>query len=342
MGKHESMSGARKGNKQDNPERRRRRRRIWLSGLATAVLASVLATSISGALPKVAHALGGVISQSRPKREPTPQRASSKTPRISGVSDKPTPADHSHSPICRLEMSSEYPLDSRTVRAWTFPVRWVASPSQIAQVNEGRTDPNSVNQDLYLDGGYALSTYTQLILKNDCAQAVTISDIWVSKSCQAPLSGTIFTGENKLSEPTSTSDGGTQLGLNLDSPDPEAKVAAGWNVNQWTQDYASGSLVMIPSQISHVFDIRAIALHSACRFSILIRAVYGGKSSIKPIDDEGQPFRVGALLPGVLSQQKVGGHPYAGYSTLYVGSDASPWHDGTWTRENPKTWQLAN
>jgi hypothetical protein len=42
----------------------------------------------------------------------------------------------------------------------------------------------------------------------------------------------------KLSEPRSGDDGGRdvggQLGFDLDSPDPEAMMANGWNVSQWT------------------------------------------------------------------------------------------------------------
>jgi hypothetical protein len=72
------------------------------------------------------------------------------------------------------------------------------------------------------------------------------------------------------------------------------------------------------------FDIRAIALHFSCRFSILIRAVYGGRPFTETFKDGGQPFRVSALLPSVPGQQKAGGHPYAGYGMLYVGGAASP------------------
>lgn len=343
MGKHEGVPRGRKNNKQDSPEHRRRvkRRRIWLSGLASAVLAGVLATSLSGVLSGAAHAFEQAVSPSSSRGGHTPQGENSGAPRASKTSAKPTPDDHGHSPICQLKMSSEYPLDSWAVRAWMFPAGFAASPSQIAQINKDRT-ADLVNRDLYDDGGYALSTDTQLILRNDCGQPVTISDIRAEKSCRPPLSGTIFTGQSKLGEPSSADDEGTQLGFDLDSPNPEAMVAADWNVRQWTQEYASGSLVTIPGRGMHVFDIRAIALHSACRFSILVRAVYGGRPSTVTLNDDGQPFRVSALLPSVLGHQKPGGNPYAGYEMLYVGGDASPWHDRTWARENPKTWQLAS
>ena|SRR5215471_18535399 len=135
-------------------------------------------------------------------------------------------------------------------------------------------------------------------------------------------------------------DGGTQLGFRLDSANPEARVAPGWNVNRWWREYVTGLAVNIPPGETHEFDIKAIALYHACRFSIVFTIVNRGKSSIQKFSDAGQPFRVSALLPGVLKREKPGGHPYAGYSRLYVGADASPWHDGTWVRENPSTWAI--
>ncbi len=50
------------------------------------------------------------------------------------------------------------------------------------------------------------------------------------------------------------------------------------------------------------------------------------------IGDEGQPFRVSALVPGQP------GLPFAGYQKLYIGGSTSPFNDGTWVRENPREW----
>jgi hypothetical protein len=208
----------------------------------------------------------------------------------------------------------------------------------MAQINKDGT-PELVNRDLYNDGGYAISTDTQLILHNNCSKPVTISDFQVLKSCQPPLDGPIFVGQKALSEPTSIDDEGRQLGFDLDSPNPEAMITNGWNVSQWTQEYASGSIATIQGGESYSFDIRAIALHKACSFSIAVRALYDGRPPFtKIIDDYGQPFRVSALLPGLLDEQNGRGHPYAGYGALYVGADASPWHGGTWKRENPRSY----
>jgi len=168
---------------------------------------------------------------------------------------------------------------------------------------------------------------------------VSIPDIRVSKICQAPLQGPIFVGQGRLSG--SGPVGGTQLGINLDSPNPEVMVAPGWDVSKWRREYASGPPVIIPAGGTHEFPIRAIALHHACEFWIVLVVVDGDKVRRQTFSDDGQPFRVSALLPGVLKRQKPGGHPYVGYPRLYVGGSASPWRDGSWVRENPGRWIVA-
>lgn len=317
---------------------RRRRRIVWLSSVATTVLATVLATSVTGALSHVVHSVEGLPSRSLPISAPTPHVGSSMPQRSKG-SNGGAPADKNHSPICvtPLKMVSEYPLDSWEVRAWTFPAEFAPSPGQIAQINKDYSVPDLINRDLYNDGGYAPSTDTQLILQNNCSHPMTITDIQASKSCQPPLDGTIFAGQTKLSE-SGLADNSTQLGFNLDSSNPEAMLTNGWDVSQWTQEYASGPIVTIPGGEQHVFDIRSIALHVACRFFIVVRVLYDENTLTENFSDGGQPFRVSALLPGVLKAQRPGDYPYSGYSMLYVGGAASPWHDGTWARENPRTW----
>lgn len=161
------------------------------------------------------------------------------------------------------------------------------------------------------------------IFHNTCSQPATITDIRALKSCQSPLDGTIFVGQSKLNEPGLAS-ASTQRAFNLDSPDPEAMIANGWKASRWTQQYASGSLVTVRGYGRYTIDVRSIALHSACSFSIQVRILYNNKTYIQTFDDGGQPFRVSALLPGVLSPRAPGAHPFAGYKMLYAGWNASP------------------
>jgi hypothetical protein len=318
--------------------RRSRRRRRWLAGLASAVLATVLATGLTGGLSYAAHSVEKVLSSSPKKSVVSPQSQKNRK-RQSQSKGGASTAIQPNSPICLPKIVSEYPLDSWEVHAWVFPVRFTPSPNQIAQLNENRAAPESINQDLYNDGGYAPFTNTQLVLQNNCPRPVTITDIRAKKVCQSPLAGDVFVGQAKLSEPSSADEGGTQLGFNLDSPDPEAMVTNNWNVSQWTQEYASGSLATIQANNVYSFDIRAIALKEACQFSIIVKALYQSKTFTEILDDDGQQFRVTALLPSVLKQGTSKDFPYGGYGGLYVGWVASPWKDGTWARENPKSWR---
>jgi hypothetical protein len=229
-------------------------------------------------------------------------------------------------------MVSEFPLNNWQVPAWVFPPGSTPSPSQIAQADND--DPGVVNRYLYNDGGYASSTYSQLIVENQCLSDATVTSISVVKACQPAIAATIFVGQAQLSNSGSAE--GTQLGFNLDSSDPEAMDASGWDMNDWTQPYDTGPLVSIPGGKAYVFDIKASALHVACKFWIRMRVVANGEVYCRTFSDGGQPFRVSALLPGVLESDK---HPFAGYGQLYVGAAASPWHNDSWVRENPETWQ---
>jgi hypothetical protein len=328
--------------------RRRDRRMRWLKGVATSVLAGVLVGIITYGYPAMVHAAGRLFSSSPPEGAQAPRGGKSGAPSTPS-SGGGNPAGQHQTPICSLEMVSEDPLDSWEVHAWTFPTGFTPKAYQIAQINEADNNPDLINRYLYDDGGYAPFTDTQLIVQDTCSRPMIIIDIQALKSCQPPLDGTIFAGQSELSEPSSVNEGtsagsgvdSTQIGFDLDSNDPEAMLANGWNVNQWTQEYAAGSPATIQGDGTYTFDIRAIALHTACRFWIQVTYLYKGKAHTKIFGDDGLPFRVSALLPGVLEPKKPANHPYAGYGMLYVGWSASPWPDGTWVRESPKTWQLS-
>jgi hypothetical protein len=346
MGKH-TRGSADKGdaepdNEANEPPREKQtfwhRRVVWLCGLATAVLAGVLATSVSGFLPHIVHLVETSLSSPSPRGvATTPGSKGPKTPRPTKSADTGGSLSKRHQALEPLKMMSAYPLDGWEVWAWIFPRGSKLSPGQIAQIDKDHSQPSLVNQDLYDDGAYAPFTATQLAVRNRLSSSVNITDIRVLKSCQSPLNGTIFDGRSRLTS-IGPSDVNTELGFNLDSPDPEAMVARGWDVSQWKQEYASGPTVSIPGKTTHVFDIKTIALHHACKFSIQLTIVDSAGVVYQTFNDYGQPFRVSAPLPGVLKREKPRDHPFDGYQRLYVGGPASPWHDGTWVRENPKTW----
>lgn len=347
MGENKHGRGDRKGSNRPTPvtagskdsrsSRLRRRRKHWWSGVVATVLATILATYTTGVLDHAAHAARGLFSS---PAQPVISNGSTTALRRKHANSRPRKPQ---SPACLPSIVSEDPIDDWEVHAWIFPSTFVPSPEQIAQINEDRHEPASINQDLFDAGGYAPFTDTQFVLQNSCRQSETITDIQISKACQpSPLNGTIFVGQARLNEPSSPDDS-TQLGFDLDSSDPEAVWTNGWNVGKWTQEYDDdGSLITIPGNEAHSIDIRVTAQHVACSFSIVLRVLYDGKTRVETIDDDGQLFRVSALLPGVLKPQRPGNHPYSGYGVLYVGWDESPWNDDTWARQSPSTWELSD
>jgi hypothetical protein len=319
---------------------RKRRRAIWWSGVGATTTGTVLAMLLTGGSSSVVHIVTQRLSPSTTQRVTAEPHASRASVRNNGNRRGGRPDGRRPVPLGpALQLVSAYPLDSWEVQAWIFPREVVPTPTQIGQLEKDDGSLALVNQDLFEDGADPPFTDTQLIVRNNRRYPVTISDIRVSASCQAPRDGAIFVGQNHIIYPD-FAQSGQQLGVIVDSANPEARITNGWNVSQWTQEYVTGPLVTIQAGATYEFDIRAISLHYACTFEIVLTVVDGAKTYPQIFNDYGQPFRISALLANAQILTKPVSHPYAGYSMLYVGADASPWHDGTWVRENPRTWSL--
>src|SRR5215472_9393876 len=110
-------------------------------------------------------------------------------------------------------------------------------------------------------------------------------------SCQRPVDGAIIDRQPELT------DASTPLGFKVDSRNPEALQATGPEAGQWRSAYFNHHTVSIRGKGQHVFDIRAVALHHACRFWIRVEVLDDdGKKVIQTFGDGGQPFRVSAML----------------------------------------------
>jgi hypothetical protein len=194
-----------------------------------------------------------------------------------------------------------------------------------------------INRLLYNDGGYATFTYTQLAISDPCNKEATITGIRSGKTCQRPNTGAIFLASGS---PARVDAGtfGVQLELQLDSRDPEALMrtpADGLAV----EPYDTGTLMTVPAYGTTVVDIEAYSLRRSCTFAIELAIAAGGQSWNQLVGDDGQLFRVSALLPAAVAPGSK--HPFSGYHELYLGAAASPWHDDSWTRESPATWSRA-
>jgi hypothetical protein len=259
------------------------------------------------------------------------------TPRVKGNKTAyRRPYTHGQTALCQPPKITQSPLDSWMLLPWTFPVGSVPAPGLIAQLDESGKDSSLINQTLYDNGGYAPFMLIQVVLQNPCPSDVTITSITVSKSCTPPNRGAIFYGAQADAAAAGSAGGAEQLGVDLDATDPEAMVVSGWNVASWRQPYDDGPLITIPADGVDVLDVRAIAPWSACTFSFAWTAVNSVTTWTETLNDDGQPFRVSAVLPGTATKSVH--FPFAGYLRLYVGGPASPWRDWSWTRENPATW----
>jgi hypothetical protein len=304
-------------------KRRRRRRRLFWSSVAATAAGTLAATAVIVGVPRVVHMAEGVFSSPATPREtkkPGTERRS--TPQKKGNRSGATPFSRGHvraGPA--LKIVSAYPMDSWAIRAWVFPHGFVPSPNLIAQLDDTLRQPALMNRALFDAGGDPPSVDTQFIFHNNRPYPVIISDIQVSKSCQAPYSGTIFDAQTHITS-AGVGPSGRQWGIDLDSSNPEVMVAKGWDISQWTHEYASGPPATIPAHGSYEFDLRAIALHHACGFWLVLTVVDGGSERSLTFGDYGTPFRVSALLPGALRRKKPNDHPYVGYRRLYVGAAA--------------------
>src|ERR1051326_8122652 len=211
---------------------KRRRRLFWWSTVTATVTGSVIAAGVTGAFSSAVHMVEGAPSS------PTTQKGNAKskvedsgTPgREKGSHRGATPYERAHAPVGpALRMVSAYPMDGWAVRAWVFPRGFIPGLALITQIDKERHQPQLVNRTLFGAGGDPPSVDVQFIFHNNRPYPVSVPDIQVQKSCQAPYSGTIFDG---LAHIPSAGFGpsGTQLGIDLDSSNPEVMFAPGWNV----------------------------------------------------------------------------------------------------------------
>jgi hypothetical protein len=228
-----------------------RRRLVWLSGAATTVVttavATMLASGLTGALPRVVRvAEGWRPAPSVPAHPASHGQAHPSTSPGSGGQTSPSPAVKRHYQLRPpLQLVSEDPLDDWEVGVWVFPRGFPPSPGQVAQVSSDYQYAPRVNRDLYDDGAYSLFVYTKLVLRNGLDHSVQILNIQAHSSCLAqPLDGAVFDGESQSSE-SALPDSGPALGFNFASGNPNAVVAPGWNVSQWRQEYGDGSPITI-------------------------------------------------------------------------------------------------
>jgi hypothetical protein len=219
-----------------------------------------------------------------------------------------------------LRVLSENPIELAELGVWTFSGIF-SLPGNGPDVNDGTAVANYMKAH----GGYPVSSVIQLAVQNTRNYPIRILDIQVVKACHQPFTGTLFYNPPQGADPS------IEIGLNLDSADPEAKVARGPNVTE--SDYFAQYTVSINPGSQQVFDIRTVTAKYACTFRYRMIVLDGQHEVSQLIGDGDQPFRIGALIGTGATR------PFAKYALVYIGDDPSvPGSYGQYEKVDGKTF----
>ncbi len=286
-------------------KRRLRQLAVWVSGLITAAVTAVVATS--------AQDLFG-ITKSNPSAAPA-------------SSEKMTPG-----PIVKVD-AVNLKRSNTQGEVYIFAKAVNPSAAELADLNSrplgdaydqwfrsrGAVDPDVVDISLVVEG--------------NSNQQVRITDMQVAKKCSAPLTGTMFYSPPAGSELT------TKLFFDLDQPD---SVAKDMRDNQPEGDFFSDHTVALAPYEQAVFEIRAATSKHYCSFSLELTIVSRDGTTKETVTNNGQLFQVTAspLYSSIMSTDPT---PLKTYQDLYVGGVASRCQDcgrNGFYRENPATYKI--
>lgn len=302
---------------------------VWAGGVGTVVVAGVLTGVLINVLTPPVQRLTGPVGPAVAPTEPTVATKANSAGKRHGQF-KPSVT----SPTKPLSVVSEDPLNLDELGVWVFPDKITLSPSQHARVNMLMRQalvnvyliPNLANY-FYSLGGYAISADTQVVLQDDSNQPASILDMRVIKNCGSPLSGTLF------DSPGQSGDDDVRIGFNLDSANTDAEFARGWNTAIWKPNYFESRTISFSPGEQRVLNIRAVTERHSCTFSYRATVLKGKTKFYQTIDDDGQPFRLSAIVYGRSSTL------FARYASLYIGGVMSMIHyHGDYVKENPRTY----
>jgi hypothetical protein len=283
-----------------------RKHKAWTASFTTVVLAGalsgVLATQAGRVMPPPQ-------SPSMGSAQPTREAASTAVPL---VTPKTPP----------LHVLSENPIELQELGVWSFPGFFVL-PKNAPNVN----DTAAVVQYMKAHGGYPASSVTQLVVQNTRNYPIRILDMQVVKNCQQPLTGTLFYN------PPQGADLSIEVGFDLDSTDPEAKLTRGPGITASLPDYFSRYTVSISPGAQEVFDIRSVTTKYSCTFRYEVTVLDGQHEVQQLIGDGNQPFRISAVVGTSATI------PFAKYRLVYIGDDPQvPGSYNKYEKVNGKTF----
>lgn len=272
-----------------------RRPVTWLGGVATAVSVGILINVLSTQAQRIAPANASpAITQKRPPVNGPP-----------------------------LKVLSEDPINIEQLGTVVFP-------GMIAIKNDQLSSIQAIPESNYLSsrGAYPTLVNTQIAVQNNRSYSIQIIDMHVMKSCQAPLTGTLFYA------PAQGAVESVQVGFNLDSNDTSAKVANGDSITSSSPDYFAKYTVSIDPGGKQVFDIIDETAQHSCTFRYQFTILDGGKKVYQTIGNGSQPFKIDAVIASS------GRNPFGAYRALYVsGNFGYPGDENNrFAQVNPKSF----
>ncbi len=147
---------------------------------------------------------------------------------------------------------------------------------------------------------------TRVIVEGNRSSSVEILGIQAKAQCRQPLDGTIF------SSPTAGANPVARMGFDLDSADPVAMKATGSYVSQ--EPYFETETISLSPGEHEVIDLVAVTSRHYCRYTFLMKVLYGEQITTETIDDNGKPFEVSALY-----QRNAHESPVFQYRSAYIG-----------------------
>jgi hypothetical protein len=176
--------------------------------------------------------------------------------------------------------------------------------------------------------GGAPSTVTiQVVLQGNSHSVVTIRGIQVVKQCGPPLSGTL------LYSPSAGAPPDIRLWYNLDSAFPSAQYQT--NSGKYFSFFSRKTIQLKPGEINTMV-ISPVTYGHFCRFSFRMTVDDGAREVTEDITNHGKPF-VETAVAGVYSPHPL---PFSIYKAMYAGGVASPAHNDSYIRVNPKRYNL--
>jgi hypothetical protein len=209
---------------------------------------------------------------------------------------------------------------------YVFANKVQLSSEELKALNETRTDPARYDSWFRSRGGVDPGlSIVKVVLEGNRDHPVRITSMRPIKHCQAPLLGTIF------DSPPGGEDASVAIGFDLDSTRSIAQVIT--DFGEWQGDYFAKYTVSLKPGEQQTFQIRSKTSRQYCEYTLELTIIDEGKTVTQPLNNDGKPFRVTALVFDESSDRI----EYGRYQAAYIGGVLTP--NGEFTQIDPSAYK---